>query len=147
MLATGLVHYTSSQEPDIWIPILKDRVAVRLPGGKTDQEFAIVELISPAGGGVPRHLHQREDEIFIIDEGICTFEIGDTSFDAGPGSVTVLPRGVPHAWWNRNDEPVRMHVMFRPAGFENFFAENLKLNSTVEGMGRLLKDRYGIIML
>lgn len=35
----------------------------------------------------------------------------------------------------------------RPAGFENFFAENLKLNATVEGMGKLLKDRYGIIML
>lgn len=147
MLAAGLVHYSSSHEPDTWIPILQDRVAVRLPGRKTNQEFAIIELISPAGGGVPRHLHQREDEIFIIDEGICSFEIGNGSFDAGPGSVTVLPRGVPHAWWNYSDEPVRMHVMFRPAGFENFFAENFKANTSPEGMAALLKDRYGIIML
>ena len=33
------------------------------------------------------------------------------------------PRGVPHAFWNRTDEPARLLELITPAGFETYFAE------------------------
>lgn len=147
MITDQLRYYTSVDYKQEWIPIFNDRVAVRVPGEYTSDEFSLIEIESAPGGGVPLHVHQREDEIFTVLEGICTFEFRDTTFEAGPGSVTVLPRQIRHAWGNRGQTPLRVQVMLRPAGFERFFAENLRNGGDPERMKGMLKVWYGITML
>jgi quercetin dioxygenase-like cupin family protein len=50
--------------------------------------------------GSPVHTHRHEDEYSIVLEGTIGVEIGEKVFEAGPGSVIVKPRGIPHAFWN-----------------------------------------------
>ena len=56
---------------------------------------------TPAGGGSPegRHTH-AVDQIFFILAGVMNVEAGADRFEAGPGSLVVLPAGVPHRNWN-----------------------------------------------
>jgi mannose-6-phosphate isomerase-like protein (cupin superfamily) len=53
----------------------------------------IVEEISPLD--TPRHVHEREDELFFVLEGEHVFEIGDKEFRLGPGGLAFGPRGIP----------------------------------------------------
>ncbi len=63
---------------------------------QTEGALSILEILAPAGLAVPRHVHHREDEIFVILEGSATFNVGDKTIEAGPGDTLFGPRGVPH---------------------------------------------------
>jgi uncharacterized cupin superfamily protein len=55
--------------------------------------------------------------------------------DLSPGALAVVPRGTPHALWNRTKQAVRFLNSGNPAGFERFFAD-------IETISRHF--RYGI---
>ena len=42
---------------------------------------------------------------------------------AGPGSFTLLPRGLPHTFVAEGDTPVRLLSICTPGGFEQCFAD------------------------
>src|SRR4051812_1038621 len=91
---------------------------------QTGGAFALVEHdLAPHELGSPTHTHEREDEISHVTSGRLGVQIGDEVLEAGPGDTVVKPRGVPHAFWNPGDEPVRFLEMISPAGFEHYFAE------------------------
>src|SRR3954471_6741294 len=95
-----------------------------LPGERTGGAFAVVEHdLAPRLLGAPAHTHEREDEISHVLAGRLGVQIGDEVLEAGPGDTVVKPRGIPHAFWNPGDEPVRFLEMITPAGFEQYFAE------------------------
>ena len=92
--------------------------------GQTGGAFAVVEHdLAPRLLGAPTHTHEREDEISHVLSGRLGVQIGDEVLEAGPGDTVVKPRGIPHAFWNPGDEPVRFLEMITPAGFEHYFAE------------------------
>src|SRR3954447_8040523 len=91
---------------------------------QTGGAFAVVEHdLAPRQLGAPTHTHEREDEISHVTAGRLGVQIGDDVLEAGPGDTVVKPRGIPHAFWNPGDEPVRFLEMITPAGFEHYFAE------------------------
>jgi len=95
-----------------------------LPPDATENQLAVVEHpLAPRALGSPVHTHSREDEYSIVLEGTVGVEIGEETFEAGPGSVIVKPRGIPHAFWNATDQPARLLEILAPAGFESYFAE------------------------
>lgn len=49
-------------------------------------------------------------------------QVGEEVLDAGPGTLIAKPRGVPHAFWNADDEEARLLELVSPAGFERYFA-------------------------
>jgi quercetin dioxygenase-like cupin family protein len=51
--------------------IFGDLVFVKIGGGDTDGNYAIMETVTPPQGGPPLHRHGREDESFYVLEGIC----------------------------------------------------------------------------
>jgi mannose-6-phosphate isomerase-like protein (cupin superfamily) len=79
---------------------------------------AIVEEIDPLD--TPRHVHEREDELFFVLEGEHVFEIGAEEFRAGPSGMAFGPRGVPHAQRRVVPRTGRTLTMCSPAGFEGF---------------------------
>ena len=58
---------------------------------------------SPPGQGTRLHRHDAE-ELIIVHAGRGTYTVGDTTVEAGPGDVVVIPSGMPHRWVNDGQE-------------------------------------------
>lgn len=110
-----------------WIPageghveqVMASQVRYLLTGAETQGRLTMVEIRDVPGGGVPPHVHSREDEIFQVMEGEVEFMADGSTFVAGPGSVVFAPRGQVHSFSPRT--PCRMVVSMTPAGIEDMF--------------------------
>ena len=120
-----------------------------LGGDRTGGSLSLVEHpLQPRALGSPVHTHRHEDEYSVVLEGQVDAQIGEQTVVAGPDTVLVKPRGVPHAFWNPADRPARLLEIISPAGFEGYFAG---LGEIFAGQGppdpgRLaeLHGRYGL---
>lgn len=77
----------------------------------------------PPGSGVPAHVQEREDELFIIAEGRYRFWVDGEETEVGAGGLVFLPRGVAHRFQVVGDAPGRHWVFSAPGGFDRFYAE------------------------
>src|SRR5918997_167213 len=93
-------------------------VTVKATGKETDGHYALVEVLDPVGPQ-PLHVHHREDEGFWILEGEVTFEVGEETIKASPGSFVFGPKDVPHRY-TVESEQARTLFLLSPAGFEEF---------------------------
>lgn len=89
----------------------------------TGGKMSIVDSLSPVGSGPPRHVHEREDEIFVIVTGQCKFWLEGEELRRGPGETVFIPRGSEHTFQIVGDVSCRHLVILTPGGFEGFFAE------------------------
>lgn len=85
--------------------------------------MSIVDSVSPLGSGPPRHVHEREDEIFVVLTGQCEFWLEGARFVRGPGETAFVPRGSNHTFRVVGGGPSRHLVILTPGGFEGFFAD------------------------
>jgi quercetin dioxygenase-like cupin family protein len=85
--------------------------------------MSIVDSWSPAGSGPPRHVHDAEDEVFVILTGSVKVWIDGAERIAGPGDSVFIPRGTEHTFKVVGDAPSRHLVILTPGGFEGFFAD------------------------
>jgi len=63
------------------------------------------------GTGLPLHSHNVEESVLILD-GLATAQIGDDHFDLVPGQATWVPAGVPHRFFNRGDDVMRIYWVY-----------------------------------
>ena len=89
----------------------------------THGAMSIVDSVSPAGSGPPRHVHHAEDETFVILTGECEFWLEGETFTRGPGECAFIPRAKEHTFRVVGDAPCRHLVILTPGGFEAFFSE------------------------
>ena len=54
--------------------------------------------------GGPTHTHPHIDQFFYVLAGTLSLEIGDKSFELGPGQLGFIPKGMPHRNWNATSE-------------------------------------------
>ena len=85
---------------------------------QTGGHYTLVEVLEPEGEG-PLHVHYREDEGFWVLEGELTFEVGEETIKAGPGSFVFGPKDVPHRFTVESG-PARLLFILSPGGFEEF---------------------------
>src|SRR4028118_1247617 len=71
---------------------------IKATGKETDDLYSIVEVLEPEGAKAPLHLHRKEDEAFYVLEGEMTFQLGEETIKARPGSFVFGPKDVPHAY-------------------------------------------------
>jgi len=81
----------------------------------------IIHSLAPHALGSPVHTHSTEDEWSFVLDGEMGVEVGGDSWTVRPGGMVLKPRGIPHAFWNATDEPVRFLEVATPAGFEGYF--------------------------
>lgn len=100
------------------------------------------EGVVPPGYDVGAHVHSEGEEMFYIVEGqldVLAFEPidcsvkdwhewesedGDTFLRGGPGAFLYVPKGTPHAFANRSEQPVKIFTQSTVAGgHENYFEE------------------------
>lgn len=72
--------------------------------------------IDPAGTGVPPHVHPTQDEHLHILEGVYTLYLDGEWMKAGPGDTVRMPKGLPHAYYIREDEAAKSLFWVSPAG-------------------------------
>jgi quercetin dioxygenase-like cupin family protein len=87
----------------------------------TGGSITVIENEIAPGQGPPRHLHTREDELFYVLEGHMRVDADGEVLDAPAGATVFIPRNTPHVFQNVGQTPVRLLVVFAPAGMERFF--------------------------
>jgi mannose-6-phosphate isomerase-like protein (cupin superfamily) len=110
------------QVNDGWLQVTPgERFRIRTSVKETKGIYTMLELIADPRNGVPMHIHQNEDEHFIVLEGSLHIADGNKRLDAPAGTTVTISKGVPHAWCNLMDTPLRMLVVFSPGNIEDLF--------------------------
>lgn len=91
---------------------------IRVSAKDTHGLYSLAEIVSDPGDGTPMHIHEREDEHFVVLEGTARIAYGDKVFDSQAGDAVTLRKGIPHAWGNRSSAQLRMAVLVSPGGVE-----------------------------
>lgn len=94
-----------------------------LTPAETGGAMSIVDSVSPVGSGPPRHVHEREDETFVLLTGECEFWLEGQTFRRSAGDFVFIPRGREHTFRVVEDQPSRHLIILTPGGFEGFFAD------------------------
>ena len=111
---------TAKPETIEWLGVQYKTILSPSQSGGT---LSIVDSLSPVGSGPPRHVHEKEDETFVILSGTCKIWIDGEETLAGPGQSVFIPRGTSHTFKVVGTEPSRHLVILTPGGFEEFFVE------------------------
>ena len=69
-----------------------------IPNEATNRQLAVFRATMPEGFSPPRHIHTREDEAFMIEQGELRFDLDGQHLNAGAGTTLYVPRGVPHTF-------------------------------------------------
>ncbi len=104
--------------------VIEDIVRFIATGEETGGAYAMFDVRTPPGAGVPPHIEHNDDETFYILEGQYAFEINGEVHNLGPGDCARTFRGIPHAYRNVGETPGRTLVLTMPGGVhERFFSE------------------------
>jgi quercetin dioxygenase-like cupin family protein len=91
-----------------------------VPSDTTGGQLSVFQATMPEGFSPPRHIHTREDEVFLVLDGEVCFDLAGRKQLAGPGTSVYMPRGVPHTF--RIQSPVaRLLGVMTPGAFEQLF--------------------------
>ncbi len=120
---TGLVHMAAGNGDTI--NVLGEELRLLVSAHHTRPALAMMEIVSPPGGGPPAlHTHPPMEAFYII-EGTFEFEgsgpDGHGKVRAGAGSTVYVPGGAPHNYKNVGDTPGRMLAVFTEPAPEDFF--------------------------
>lgn len=112
-------HAISDAEKGDWLQTRPgERCLIRVSAAETNGAYSVVEIVSSPGDSTPMHVHQNEDEHFVVLEGTARIACGEKTFDAAAGAAVSLPRHIPHAWGNPSDTPLRLLATCTPGGVE-----------------------------
>ena len=122
---------------------------VRAAAETTGGSFTLLEEVPPLLD-TSAHVHSREDEMYYVLEGDHVFRCGEREFQAGPGGLVFLPRGVPHAHRRLVQGVGRLLCILTPAGLEGFFrllAETARSGGPMDVAYAQASRDYGITWL
>ncbi|MFN2432893.1 MAG: cupin domain-containing protein [Gemmatimonadota bacterium] len=75
--------------------------------------FAGLDCLAPGQARTP-HRHAGADKFYLVLRGAGTFEVGETSFSAGEGTLVPAPAGVPHGVRNTGTDPLVVLTVMSP---------------------------------
>ena len=81
-----------------------------LIGPEEGPNFAMRRFVIAAGGHVPTHTNTVEHEQYVL-RGRARVRLGADFVEVEPGSVVLIPAGVPHDYYTLGDEPFEFLCM------------------------------------
>jgi mannose-6-phosphate isomerase-like protein (cupin superfamily) len=97
-----------------------EQCSIRVSANETNGTYSVVEVVSSPGDGTLMHVHEKDDEHYVILEGVARFAYGSRTFDVTEGMAVTLARNIPHAWCNPGETALRMLVTSTPGGGEEY---------------------------
>jgi len=123
-------------------------VRFMIGGSESGGGFSLVEHpMSARALAAPLHRHTREDEYSYVTAGRVGALLGNDVVFGRPGDLIFKPRNQWHTFWNAGDEPARLLEIISPAGFEEYFAELVRLGGSTRVEPHVLAalaERYGL---
>jgi quercetin dioxygenase-like cupin family protein len=107
---------------------------LKLRGDETRGSLMMFEQTVPVGTKSTLHLHHDSDEVAYVLSGEVTFLIGDEVTVGGPGSCTLMPRGVRHAWKSTGAETGCVLFLYTPAKAGGLIEEQQRTGSKFASM-------------
>ncbi|MBD2868172.1 cupin domain-containing protein [Paenibacillus sp. IB182493] len=105
---------------------------------------------TPEGGEpiriAPLHLHDDDDEAWYVLEGTLGFRIGDDTVETGPHGSVIVPRGMPHTYWNPKPEPAR-YLIIMTAGINALIEAIHSAGDRSQAAIEALFERHGAKLL
>lgn len=101
--------------------VLGSAMLYKATAASTGGAYSLAIETTPPGGGLPMHVHSREDEAMYILDGEYEIECGVVRANAG--TFVFLPRGTPNQYRNCGAELGRFVYITSPGGFEALVAE------------------------
>ncbi|MEZ2131397.1 MULTISPECIES: cupin domain-containing protein [unclassified Sinorhizobium] len=98
-----------------------ERFLIRISSEETAGAYAMLEMEADQGYGTPMHIYERNDAHFVIVAGEARFAYGESTASIPAGASLTVRKGIPHAWGNLSDGPLRMLVTFTPGGIDELF--------------------------
>ncbi len=93
-------------------------------GSTTSHRLGLGEItIAPRAIGPPQHRHAQHDEGFYVVSGTARFTVGETTYEAGPRTLVMIPPGAPHTFANAGDEPAVLLNTFTPDLYVQYFRD------------------------
>jgi mannose-6-phosphate isomerase-like protein (cupin superfamily) len=82
--------------------------------------FNLAMIVLEPGQGVESHVHEGEDDSFLVIEGTLFLTVGDDQREmrAAAGTYVLVPAGTPHAIVNAGSTDVRFLNVHAPGGFD-----------------------------
>jgi len=81
------------QRRDGWSEVTRgERYIIRTTSEQTNGAYSMLEVVADARNGVPMHVHDNEEEHFIILEGKALIANGDSRAEVGAGTPERLRR-------------------------------------------------------
>jgi mannose-6-phosphate isomerase-like protein (cupin superfamily) len=125
-----------------WMAISpKERFAMRVSPDDTNGLYSVLEFVIGHRSGTPMHIHDNEEERLVILEGTGHFARGDERMDLSAGDSLILARGVPHAFCNLSEKPLRLLAIFTPGRIGKGFIEIAKAKTAEDVVA--LATQYG----
>ena len=97
-------------------------IEVKLDAETSGGELTVFELTMPPGARSAAHVHTREQEVFIVLEGLLVLSTEEGETELAAGDTAVLPRDVRHSF-SAGEAGVRFLIATTPGGLERFFRE------------------------
>jgi mannose-6-phosphate isomerase-like protein (cupin superfamily) len=96
------------------IPSEVVRRGVRRRAFGTPEVMLVLNDIEPEMDASP-HVHEGFDQIAVILSGRAVYHVGEVGHEVGPGSLLLIPAGVPHYIEPAGEETVENLDVFAPA--------------------------------
>ena len=101
-----------------------DLVTFKTVAADTNGAYALFEICTGPGGGMPPHRLRYTDAAFWVLEGVYCFLLDTREVHLGAGDYARVPRGRVHGYTTSGATPARMLLLVTPGGIhERFFAD------------------------
>lgn len=104
-----------------------ETIRILVTGRQSRGAFALIEEITPIGGGPPLHRHRDEDEWFSVLEGRIAIQLDGQRIEAGPGETLFAPRGSVHTFRSIGSVPLKTHIVVSPPRLDALFLDVAKV--------------------
>ncbi|MFL6000003.1 MAG: cupin domain-containing protein [Streptomyces sp.] len=98
-------------------------VRIRARAADTAGAYALLEHSGERGYMSPLHLHESDEETFLVLEGTLRVEVGDEVRSVGAGALALLPRGLAHGFVVTSPQARFLTLHTPGGGFDEFVAE------------------------
>jgi quercetin dioxygenase-like cupin family protein len=120
---------------------------ISIPSSSTNGAACVMLFEDEQGASNPWHMHEREDETFVVLEGRLRVWCGEDVFEVGKGDTAILPRGIPHRYEAIAPGTSRIWVQCTPGGFDGFFTDCDALPVMTPETIAPIAARYGLRLL
>jgi quercetin dioxygenase-like cupin family protein len=104
--------------------VVNNLVTFKAMAADTNGAYALFEIWSNPGEGMPVHRQRYDDEGLWVLEGMYSMQLDDRTVTLVAGDYVLVPRGTLHGYTNSGDRHAGMLLLLTPGGIhERFFAE------------------------